>query len=104
MELRLVAAALAACAALGGAAFIPSRPVLSAPSPRLPDLIPFNQSFQDHYVDHVGGRRLLRFSAGMVNAGSGPLEIRGRRSNGNQPMLGFQRIYLGGGQSPQHDH
>jgi len=97
MKSKFIAVLLVTGAAAAGAALIPSLPAQSAPSFKLPDLVPFNGSFNDHYVDRINGRKLLRFSAGIVNRGNGPLEIRGKRSNRNAPMMGFQRLYLNGG-------
>src|SRR5207248_2373058 len=99
MVRRFSTVVLVAGAAVAGAIIVPSRPAQSGPSLKLPDLIPWNGSFNDHYVDRIGGRELLRFSAGMVNVGDGALEIRGKRNNRNAPMLGFQRVYLSGGGS-----
>jgi len=97
MRSRLFAATLAAGAAMVGAALIPSRAVLSAPSQKLPDLVPWTGSFNNHFVAHVSGRRVLRFNVGLLNIGTGALEIRGTRNNRNQPMMGFQRVFLTGG-------
>lgn len=43
------------------------------------------------------GRRLLRFTAVIVNVGQGPFELRLRRDNITQPMTTTQRIYTSTG-------
>lgn len=47
----------------------------------------------DFRIEWVNGRRLLRFTAMMVNVGSGHFELRGARSSTSQPMRMNQVIY-----------
>jgi len=63
----------------------------------LPDLVPFPGSLEDHYVENSGGRKLLRFSSGMVNVGDGALEVIGRRQSLSQPVIAQQCVYERGG-------
>jgi len=50
----------------------------------------------DLYVDHAGGRTLLRATSDVRSRGRGPMEVRGRR-NGWRMMRTTQRIYRVGG-------
>src|SRR5215208_4903320 len=60
---------------------------------RLPDLR--MASFQDLKIrEYADGRRLLRFTAIIVNVGAGPFEVHGQRPNtGTSNMAVTQRIY-----------
>jgi hypothetical protein len=68
-------------------------PTTTAAAQRLPDLR--MGPIQDLRVrKSPEGRRLLRFSALMVNVGAGPFELQGRRPNTNTPeMTVTQRIF-----------
>ena len=48
---------------------------------------------QDFQIQWVNGRRLLRFTAMMVNVGSGHFEVRGSRASTADPMTMRQVIY-----------
>jgi hypothetical protein len=50
----------------------------------------------DLYVEHGGGRALLRATSDVRSRGLGPMELRGNR-NGPQSMRVHQRIYRKGG-------
>jgi hypothetical protein len=50
----------------------------------------------DLYLDHAGGRALLRATSDVRSRGSGPMELRGTR-NGWRTMRTRQRIYRAGG-------
>ena len=58
---------------------------------KLPDLA--MAPLQDFQIQWVNGRRLLRFTAMMVNIGSGHFEVRGSRSSTGQPMVMRQLIF-----------
>jgi Lysyl oxidase/S-layer homology domain len=45
------------------------------------------------HIQTVNGRRLLRFTAMMVNIGDGHFELRGRRTSTSQPMVMRQQIF-----------
>jgi hypothetical protein len=51
---------------------------------------------RDLYVQHAGGRVLLRATSDVRSRGRGPIELRGRR-NGWRTMKANQRIYRVGG-------
>ncbi len=69
-----------------------SRPV-SGGSALLPDLA--MAPLGDFQIQWVNGRRLLRFTAMMVNVGAGHFELRGSRPNTSQPMHMTQVVYDG---------
>jgi predicted small secreted protein len=50
----------------------------------------------DLYVEHGGGRTLLRATSDVRSRGTGPMELRGNR-NGPRSMRVHQRIYRAGG-------
>jgi hypothetical protein len=50
----------------------------------------------DFQIQWVGGQRLLRFSATMVNPGAGPFELRGSRESTSEPMSISQIMYPDG--------
>lgn len=59
---------------------------------RLPDL--GMARLQDFEIERVRGRRLLRYSTIIVNVGSGPFELHGRRSSlADNDMAVVHRIY-----------
>lgn len=74
-------------------------PSAGAAADRLPDLGMARLS--DVRVDKTSdGRRLLRFTATIVNVGAGPFEARASRSSSTAPMSApLQRIYDDGGGS-----
>ena len=57
----------------------------------LPDLA--MAPLSDFQIQWVNGRRLLRFTAMMVNVGSGHFEVRGSRSSTSNPMIMRQLIF-----------
>jgi hypothetical protein len=63
----------------------------SAASDRLPDLA--MAKLRHIGTERVDGRRLLRFSAIIVNVGEGPLELRSRRANRRSGWSTRQVIY-----------
>jgi Lysyl oxidase len=63
----------------------------SAASDRLPDLA--MAKLQNIVTDQATGRRLLRFSAIIVNVGSGPLEVRSQRPTTTSSWSSQQVIY-----------
>jgi hypothetical protein len=63
----------------------------SAASDRLPDLA--MAKLQNIVTDQADGRRLLRFSAIIVNVGSGPMEVRSQRPNTSSSWSSQQVIY-----------
>lgn len=66
------------------------QPVVSS-SEALPDLA--MAPLGDFRIETVNGRRLLRFTAMMVNVGAGHFEVRGSRSSTSQPMRMSQVLY-----------
>lgn len=48
---------------------------------------------RDLKVEKSGGRKLLRYTAIVVNVGAGPFEVHGIRANTSSPMTVTQRIY-----------
>jgi Lysyl oxidase len=63
----------------------------SAASDRLPDLA--MAKLQRLTTDNTGGRRLLRFSAIIVNIGAGPMEVRSQRPTTSSSWTSQQVIY-----------
>ncbi len=63
----------------------------SAASDRLPDLA--MAKLRHIVTDYDGSRRLLRFSAIIVNVGAGPMEVRSRRSSTSSAWTSQQVIY-----------
>jgi hypothetical protein len=63
----------------------------SAASDRLPDLA--MAKLQHLVIDQSDGRRLLRFSAIIVNVGSGPMEVRSQRATTSSSWSSAQVIY-----------
>lgn len=66
-------------------------PPATAGGEALPDLS--MKPLSDFQIQWVNGRRMLRFTAMMVNIGAGHFEVRGSRSSTSQPMLVSQVIY-----------
>jgi hypothetical protein len=71
----------------------------SAAADRLPDLA--MAKLQRLTTDNSGGRRLLRFSAIIVNVGAGPMELRSTRPTTTSPWTSEQVIYDDTGGSRQ---
>jgi hypothetical protein len=69
----------------------------SAASDRLPDLA--MAKLQNIVTDTSDGRRLLRFSAIIVNVGSGPMEVRSQRATTSSSWSSEQVIYNDAGGS-----
>ncbi len=69
----------------------------SAASDRLPDLA--MAKLQHLSTDYDGGRRLLRFTAIIVNVGAGPMEIRSQRASTGSAWTSQQVIYNDAGGS-----
>jgi hypothetical protein len=69
----------------------------SAASDRLPDLA--MAKLQHLVTDNDGSRRLLRFSAIIVNVGAGPMEVRSQRSSTSSAWTSEQVIYNDAGGS-----
>lgn len=63
----------------------------------LPDPTPLASALADRFVSREEGRVRLRFSMIILNRGSGPLAVMGRRKNG--VMKAYQRIYRMPGKS-----
>lgn len=68
----------------------PAATARTTPSARVPDL--GMAPLRDFQMDTSTGRRLLRFTAEIVNVGTGPFELRGRRSATGTEMSVMQRI------------
>lgn len=69
----------------------PRVPLASAADEVLPDLK--MKPLSDFQIGWVNGRRMLRFTAMMVNIGAGHFEVRGSRANTSSPMLVSQVIF-----------
>jgi hypothetical protein len=69
----------------------------SAASDRLPDLA--MAKLQNLVTDQANGRRLLRFSAIIVNVGSGPMEVSSQRATTSSSWSSAQMIYNDAGGS-----
>ena len=68
-----------------------SQAPVSAGSEAIPDLA--MAQLQDFRIQTVNGRKLLRFTAMMVNEGGGHFEVSGRRDSSSEPMVIRQVIY-----------
>ncbi len=69
-----------------------SLPSAGAVAPRLPDL--GMAPLQDFRIETPPGQRLLRFTAVVVNVGSGPFDLRGRRPKPTSPEMRVkQRLF-----------
>lgn len=92
MIVLVLAVALAAPLALF-LALSPPADAQSAPTDRRPDLR--MDKLTDLRISNQGGRRLLRFTAVIVNVGVGPFEASGRRADTSTPAMTTtnQRIY-----------
>ena len=93
-ERRLIRIVLAGT--LGLAALLPAPAGISpqrvaAGAEAVPDLA--MAPLSDFQVQWVDGRRMLRFTAMMVNVGDGHFELRGSRTSTAQPMVMRQVIY-----------
>ena len=89
---RIVRIGLAGVLLGGTLPNISSRPApASASSEAVPDLA--MAPLSDFRVQWVNGRRLLRFTAMMVNVGSGHFELRGRRDSTAERMVMRQYIF-----------
>jgi len=64
---------------------------VEAGSEAIPDLS--MKPLSDFQIQWVNGRRMLRFTAMMVNIGAGHFEVRGSRASTSQPMVVSQVIY-----------
>ena len=96
MRQRLLLHSVVICAALAVAA-VPPALGNHRGTRRVPDLVPWPRSFYDYRISREDGRVLLRFSAGLVNVGDGPLEVLGRRRSGRRTMEASQRYYAADG-------
>jgi hypothetical protein len=59
----------------------------------LPDLQCLPEALEDHYISYEDGQKLLRFTAGLVNTGKGPVEVQGRRTSRRGTMRAYQALY-----------
>jgi hypothetical protein len=86
------------CLALGIAAALlqaaPAASPASAGTDAIPDLAV--APLTDFQIQRVGGQRLLRFSATMVNSGAGNFELHGSRGSASESMSISQIIYPDG--------
>ncbi|MFN3653567.1 MAG: lysyl oxidase family protein [Armatimonadota bacterium] len=60
--------------------------------PQYPDLIPWEGSGRNYFVEQVNGRKLLRFSAGMINVGDGDLTVTGKAGKKKSRLKAVQKI------------
>jgi hypothetical protein len=84
-----VAASLVFGSSMGVGLAKPDR--VGAGAEAVPDLA--MAPLHDFHIEWVNGRRLLRFTAMMVNVGAGHFELRGSRPNTSSPMVMRQVIY-----------
>ena len=89
LGIALVAAFLAATPARQG--------TVQAGAEAVPDLEVAPLS--DFQIGMVNGRRMLRFTAMMVNTGAGHFEVRGRRASTSEPMVMRQVLYTNSSRS-----
>jgi hypothetical protein len=80
-------------AAVAGSAALTAPSAAAFAADRLPDLGMAHPSDLKVDTNTVPGRRLLRYTAVIVNVGSGPFEVHGRRPDTSTPMSVTQRIY-----------
>ena len=89
---RLVPALLALCFGLAAVGPLPSAPApAAAGAEAVPDLA--MAPLKDFQIQWVNGRRMLRFTAMMVNVGPGHFEVRGQRASTSEPMVVRQVLY-----------
>jgi len=69
--------------------------------PLYPDLIVWTDRLRDAHVSREGGRKLLRFSNGVPNAGAGPLEVYGVVDGTGQTQA-YQVVYNDNGSRTTH--
>jgi hypothetical protein len=82
----------------GFLAATPARPApVQAGAEAIPDLEV--APLDDFQIQWVNGRRLLRFTAMMVNTGAGHFEVRGSRASTSDPMRVRQVIYTNSSRS-----
>jgi hypothetical protein len=67
---------------------------------RLPDLVMLPP--EAFHVAYEGKRKVLRFSADVMNAGSGPFDVTGVRSSAKTPTLKVTQTILRFGGRPRH--
>ena len=88
--LGLLTVFLAGALTVGALGSMTARPV-SGGTALVPDLA--MAPLSDFRIEVVNGRRLLRFTAMMVNVGQGHFELRGSRSSTSQKMTMTQVLY-----------
>jgi Lysyl oxidase/S-layer homology domain len=88
---RTRTAAIALVVVLGALVGTPRVEQARAGGEALPDLA--MAPLSDFQIQWVNGRRLLRFTAMMVNVGSGHFEVRGSRGSTSQDMAMRQVVY-----------
>ena len=78
----------------------PSSGTLNVVSQALPDMVPWtgpsgNNYYYDTQIDTttLPGRKLLRFSTAIANAGAGPVELLGGATNADGTQQVYQRVY-----------
>ena len=92
MATALLRGGLGLILVVGFLAAVPSRqPSVLAGSEAIPDLA--MKQLSDFQIQTVNGRRMLRFTAMMVNVGDGHFEVRGSRGSTADPMDVRQVIY-----------
>ena len=85
MATALLRGGLGLILVVGFLAAVPSRqPSAVAGSEAIPDLA--MKPLSDFQIQTVNGRRMLRFTAMMVNVGDGHFEVRGSRESTGDPM------------------
>jgi hypothetical protein len=82
-------------ALLAGLALVAAAPAGASAADRLPDL--GMARLQDFRIDKSGGKRLLRYSAIIVNTGVGPFQAKGTRSASTGDMSVVQQVFQGDG-------
>ncbi len=95
--LLLCAVAIASALALAALVAVTSKPA-GAATARLPDLA--MDRLTQIQIQNTNGKRLLRFSARVVNVGAGRLQLHGSRPNRSDPTMNVrQRIFNNAGGS-----
>lgn len=86
----IVLAALLVFATAASIGVVTPQPVVAS-SEALPDLA--MAPLEDFRIETINGRRLLRFTAMMVNVGAGHFELGGSRATTSEPMRMSQVLY-----------
>jgi hypothetical protein len=97
-KVRATAVALGILLLIGGTLSLNPARVAARDGDRRPNLQML--TLRDWHIQHVSGRRLLRFTSIFVNSGPGAFEVQGRRDSLSDPRMDIrQRIFNRDGSS-----